>query len=108
VRSAGAIQRRVFRFVDERQCDATGACRRTGSGVGVDKDGCSPTQVRARCTCRSSWIRAAASTPASFAIAANQDTGVAITTADRRGREDAHLWRTAGASSSLARHLLLC
>ena len=45
---------------------------RTRSGVGVDEGGCSPTRAGARCACRSSWIRPAASTPATPAIAAKE------------------------------------
>ena len=45
---------------------------RTGSEVGVDEGGCSPTRARARCACRSSRIRPAASTPAAPAIAAKE------------------------------------
>ena len=45
---------------------------RTGSEVGVDEGGCSPTRARARCACRSSRIRPAASKPATPAIAAKQ------------------------------------
>ena len=45
---------------------------RTGSEVGVDEGGCSTTRARARCACRSSWIRPAVSTPATPAIAANE------------------------------------
>ena len=37
---------------------------RTGSEVGVDEGGCSPTRAGARCACRLSRIRPAASTPA--------------------------------------------
>jgi hypothetical protein len=35
---------------------------RTGSQVGADEGGCSPTRARARCVCRSSWMRPPAST----------------------------------------------
>jgi hypothetical protein len=48
---------------------------RTGSEVGVDEGGCSPTRARARCACRSSRIRPAASTPAAPAIAAKEGRG---------------------------------
>jgi hypothetical protein len=42
---------------------------RTRSEVDVDEGGCSPTRARARCACRPSRIRPAASTPATPAIA---------------------------------------
>ena len=45
---------------------------RTSSEVGVDEGGCSPTRARARCACRSSRIRPAASAPATPAIAATE------------------------------------
>jgi hypothetical protein len=45
---------------------------RTGSEVGLDEGGCSPTRARARCACRSSRIESAASTPATLAIAAKE------------------------------------
>ena len=45
---------------------------RTGSEVGVDESGCSPTRARPRCACRSSRIRPAAGTPATPAIAAKE------------------------------------
>jgi hypothetical protein len=48
---------------------------RTGSGVGVDEGGCSPTRAGARCACRLSRIRPAASTPVTPAIAAKQGHG---------------------------------
>ncbi len=48
---------------------------RTGSEVGVDEGGCSPTRAKARCACRSSRITPAASTPATPAIAAKQGRG---------------------------------
>ena len=54
---------------------------RTGSEVGVDEGGCSPTRARARCACRSSRIRRAASTPATPAIAAKEGS--------RRGHHNA-------------------
>jgi hypothetical protein len=44
----------------------------TGSEVGADEGGCSPTRARARCACSSSRIRPAASTPATPAIAAKE------------------------------------
>ena len=37
---------------------------RTGSEVGVDEHGCSPTRAQRRCTCRTSQTRPAATTPA--------------------------------------------
>jgi hypothetical protein len=49
----------------------------TGSGVGVDEGGCSPSPARARCACGLSRIRPAASTPAAPAIAAKQVRGTA-------------------------------
>ena len=45
---------------------------RTGSEVGVDEGGCSPTRAEARCACRLSRIRSAAGTPATPAIAAKE------------------------------------
>jgi hypothetical protein len=51
---------------------------RRGSEVGVDEGGCSPTRARARCACRLSRIRPAASTPATPATAAKEG--------NRRGR----------------------
>jgi hypothetical protein len=45
---------------------------RTGSEAGVDEGGCSSTRARARCACRLSLTRPAASTPASPAIAAEE------------------------------------
>src|ERR1700733_2830308 len=44
----------------------------TGSEVGADEGGCSPTRARARCACRLSRIRSAVSTPATPAIAAKE------------------------------------
>ena len=55
--------RRLLRFVQ------------TGSEVGVDEGGCSPTRARARGACRLSLTRPAASTPATPAIAAKQGHG---------------------------------
>jgi hypothetical protein len=51
---------------------------RTGSEVCVDEGDCCPTRARARCACKSSRIRPAASTPATPAIAAKEGS--------RRGR----------------------
>ena len=60
---------------------------RTGSEVGVDEGGRSPTRARARCACRSSRIRLAASTPATPAIAVKEGSRRAIAAADRQGVE---------------------
>jgi hypothetical protein len=49
----------------------------TGSEVGADEGGCSPTRARARCACGMSRIRPAVSTPATPAIAAKQVRGTA-------------------------------
>ena len=69
-RKAGLPQTRQGE--DHRRLGVVTRLVRTGSQVGVDEGGCSPTRARARCACRLSRIRPAASTPAAPAIAAKE------------------------------------
>jgi hypothetical protein len=83
-------------------CSALLRLVRTGREVAVDEGGCSPTRARARCACRSSRIRPAASTSAAPAIAAKEGSrrgrsqrrtveGVEMRTfGEDRGRERSH------------------
>jgi hypothetical protein len=90
---------------DSRARASTSECSRvssrTGSEVGVDEGGRSPMRARARCACRSSRIRPAASTPADCRNRGRGGQPVSrMTTPDRRGHGDAQLWRFARPATS--------
>ena len=77
----------------------------TGSEVGVDEGGCSPTRARARCACRSSRSGREQAHRRLPQSRQRRAAGVADHDADRRRCGDAHLWRQARRSQGAGRDL---
>jgi len=114
--SRPAVGRQAARRVRCRNLGRTKVCSspsrpllrfvRTGSGVGVDEGGCSPTRARARCACRS---RGSGRQQAHRRLPQSRQRRAAawpLTTPHCRGRGDAHLWRIRGRSACWPWHLL--
>ena len=93
-RKAGLPQTRQGE--DHRRLGVVTRLVRTGSQVGVDEGGCSPTRARARCACRLSRIRPAASTPAAPQSRQRRAAGVADHDAGPSRAWRCAPWPTAG------------